>query len=60
MLNTLSGATSKLLEEVRCVGVGVGVGVYGGWWKCYKRCSVGPYVGGSAIVAARSGGRTSI
>jgi len=31
-----------------------------GWWKCYKRCSVGQYVGGSAIVAARSGGRTSM
>ena len=41
LLNTLSGATSKLLQEVQCVGVGVGV--YGGWWKCYKRCSVGQY-----------------
>jgi len=53
MLNTLSGAISKLLQEVKCVGVGVGV--YGG---CYKRCSVGQCVGGSAIVAARSGGGT--
>jgi len=47
MLNTLSGATSKLLQEVQCVGVGVGVWVcvcIGGWWKhCYKRCSVGRY-----------------
>ena len=37
MLNTLSGATSKLLQEVQCVGV------YGGWWKRYRRCSVGQY-----------------
>jgi len=46
MLNTLSGATSKLLQEVQCVGVWVWVCI-GGWWKhCYKRCSVGRYVGG--------------
>ena len=30
MLNTLSGAISKLLLEVQCVGVGVGVWV----WVC--------------------------
>ena len=28
MLNTLSGAVSKLLQEVQCVGVG------GGVWVC--------------------------
>ena len=56
MLNTLSGAISKLLQEVQCVGVGVGVWV----WVCMAgggnvtRVQCGQYVGGSAIVAARS------
>ena len=45
MLNTLSGATSKLLQELQCGCVGVGVH-WGTMEHCYKRCSVGQYVRG--------------